>query len=400
MKKYTKLIAITTSAIVLTACAQDQSADAANAKGGGDAKLQETLADPAATGNVALATEVLAEGLSNPWSISFYPNNLILVAERHGAIRAIRDGVLQEARIVGGPQVYVDGQGGLFDILPHQDYANNNVIYISYAGGSKEQNALTVARANFDGIEISNFEEIYVATPLKDTSLHFGGRMDWGTDGKLYVTIGEGSKYKEKSQDMTSSFGAVVRLNEDGTAASGNPDFGVGSPPELYTKGHRNPQGLAVDPERGVIWEHEHGPRGGDEINIIEAGANYGWPIASYGIDYNGAKITPFTQYQDTKQPFKYWTPSIAPSGLAVYRGDLFPEWDGDLLIGAMSSSAGEALHRVVIEDMQEVREERYLLGNRIRDVRVGPDGAIYVATEERRGEPVGKILRLTPAAQ
>ena len=381
--------------LLVAGCGNQNPAGATGAKGSGDASLQKTLSEPAPAGSVGLATQVLAEGLSNPWSISFFPDDLILVTERAGSIRAIRNGVLQDAPIAGGPQVFAQGQGGLFDILLHPNYAQNSVIYISYAGGDASSNGLKVARGKFDGSVITDLEEIYSATPDKDTTLHFGGRMDWGSDGKLYVTIGEGSWYKEEAQDMSSSFGSVIRLNEDGTAAPGNPDFGSSSPAELYTKGHRNPQGLAVDHERDVIWTHEHGPRGGDEINIIEAGQNYGWPFASYGIDYNGARITPFTQYEDTVQPFKYWTPSIAPSGLAVYRGDLFPEWDGDLLIGAM---AGQALHHVAIEDMREASEERYLIGERIRDVRVGPDGAIYVTTEERRGAPVGQVLRITPA--
>ena len=193
---------------------------------------------------------------------------------------------------------------------------------------------------------------------------------------------------------MTSSFGAVIRLNEDGSIPDDNPDFGEGSRPELYSKGHRNPQGMTYDGVRNILWENEHGPRGGDEINIIQPGKNYGWPVASYGIDYNGARITPFTEYQKTTQPIKYWTPSIAPSGLAVYRGDLFDQWDGDLLVGAM---AGTALHRVIMDGDNPVGEERYLIGERIRDVRVGPDGAIYVAVEVRDGDAAGKVLRVTP---
>jgi glucose/arabinose dehydrogenase len=193
---------------------------------------------------------------------------------------------------------------------------------------------------------------------------------------------------------MTTSYGAVIRLNEDGSVPDDNPDFGDGSLPELYSKGHRNPQGLTYDGARDILWETEHGARGGDEINIIKPGANYGWPIATYGIDYNGARITPFTEYEGTTQPFKYWTPSIAPSGLAVYRGDLFEGWDGDLLVGAMALTA---LHRVIMDGDKEVGEERYLVGERVRDVRIGPDGAIYVTTEDRGGEPVGKVLRLTP---
>ena len=365
--------------------------------GGGDARLQETLADPAPEGNLALAVETLAEGLVNPWSIAFLPDGTLLVTEREGRLRVIRDGALVAQPVAGTPETLAWNQGGYFDILPHSDFATNNIVYLSYAHGSRKENALRVARAVFDGKALADFEVIYEAKPLKDTGHHFGGRMVWGGDGKLYVTIGEGSKYKEKSQDITSSFGAVVRLNEDGSVPSDNPDFGDGALPELFTKGHRNPQGLAYDAQRGILWETEHGARGGDEINIIEAGANYGWPIATYGIDYSGAKLTPFTEYEGTTQPVKYWTPSIAPSGLAIYRGTLFSGWDGDLLVGAMSASDGQALHRVMMDGDRPVGEERYLIGDRVRDVRLGPDSAIYVTTEERSGQPVGKVLRLTP---
>lgn len=389
-------------AAITTACSNGESEAAPSSAlqggvGGGDARLQETLADPAPEGDLALNVEALADGLVNPWSIAFLPDGALLVTERAGQLRIIRDGALVEEPIAGTPDTLAWNQGGYFDILLHTDFAANNILYLSYAHGVRTSNALRVARAEFDGEALTNLEVIYEAKPLKDTGHHFGGRMAWGADNKLYVTIGEGSKYKEKSQDLTSSFGAVVRLNEDGSVPSDNPSFGDGALPELFTKGHRNPQGLVYDAERGILWETEHGARGGDEINIIIAGANYGWPIATYGIDYSGAKLTPFTEYEGTTQPVKYWTPSIAPSGLAVYRGDLFSGWDGDLLVGAMSAADGQALHRVIMDGDKPAGEERYLIGERIRDVRLGPDGAIYVTTEERSGEPIGKVLRLTP---
>lgn len=361
--------------------------------GGGDKSLQTTLADPAPAGEVQLKTDVLAEGLDIPWAISFFPEDLILVSERPGSIRAIRGGDLDPSPISGAPDVLASNQGGMFDILPHPDFSTNRTIYLAYAAGTEDANALRVSKATFDGRSISNIETIYEAKPLKDTGHHFGGRLVWGPDGKLFISIGEGSRYKEKALDYSSSFGAIVRLNEDGSIPDDNPDFGEGSLPELFSKGHRNPQGLVYDPIRDILWAHEHGPRGGDEINIIESGENYGWPAASYGIDYNGARITPFTQYEGTKQPFKYWTPSIAPSGMAVYRGDVFSDWDGDLLVGAL---AGQAFHRVIMDGNREIGEERYLIGNRIRDIRVGPDGAIYVAVESN-DDSGGKLLRLTP---
>ena len=401
------LFAACCAAALAAACSNDEGAAASAASGGGlvsgggggDASLQETLAPIAPEGDVALNVETIAEGLVNPWSIAFLPNGDILVTEREGRLRVIRDGVMAEAPVSGTPETLVWNQGGYFDVLPHPDFETNNILYLAYAHGTRGENALKVVRGVFDGESFSAIEEIYEAKPLKNTGHHFGGRMVWGGDGKLYVSIGDGGSTREKAQDMASSFGSVIRINEDGSIPTDNPDFGEGSLPELYSKGHRNGQGLVYDAERGIYWQHEHGPRGGDELNVVEAGENYGWPAASYGIDYNGARITPFTEYEGTTQPVKYWTPSIAPSGLDVYRGDLFADWNGDLLVGAMAGEVSMALHRVIIENGAPAGEERYLvdLGERVREVRVGPDGAIYVTTEERRGAPVGKVLRLTP---
>ncbi|MGE0409634.1 MAG: PQQ-dependent sugar dehydrogenase [Amphiplicatus sp.] len=369
-------------------------------KGDGNAALQTTLAEPAPEGALALDIETIAEGLVNPWSIAFLPEGDILVTERPGRLRIIRDGALVETSVEGVPEVHAEAQGGLFEVLPAPDFADSRRLYLSYAHGTAKANATRIARATFDGAALHDLEVIYEAKPLKDTSLHFGGKLAFGPEGKLFATIGEGSRYKERAQAMSTSFGAVIRLNPDGSIPDGNPDFASDfdddALPELWSKGHRNPQGLAFDEARGVLWENEHGPRGGDEINMIEKGANYGWPLATYGIDYSGARITPFTEYAGTKQPIKYWTPSIGVSGLAIYRGDLFPpEWDGDLLVGAL---AAKALHRIDLDtDGKEIGEERYLIGERVRDVRVGADGAIYVTTEDRNGAPVGKVLRLTP---
>ena len=393
--KLRSFILASTAIAFTTACSENNDAAATSAPAGsGDATLQEALAEAAPEGNVALNIETLAEGLVNPWSIAFLPDGSMLVTERAGRLRVIRDGNLVDAPVTGTPEAYVEGQAGYFDVFPHPDFEQNNVLFLAYAAGAEAENALRIARGTFDGASFNDVEVIYEAKPFKRAGYHYGGRIIWGPDDKLYFTVGEGSRYKELAQDMSTSFGAVIRINEDGSIPDDNPDFGEGSLPELYSKGHRNPQGLAYDATREIFWELEHGPRGGDEINIIDAGANYGWPLASYGIDYNGAKITPFTEYKGTKQPFKYWTPSIGPSGLAVYRGDAFEGWDGDLLVGSM---ALQALHRVIMDGNSEVGEERYLVGERIREVRVGPDGAIYVTTEERGGEPIGTVLRLTP---
>lgn len=337
--------------------------------------------------------ETIADGLNHPWSLAFLPDGSLLVTERAGRLRVIRNGALDPEPVAGTPKAYVRSQAGYFDIVPHPDFAQNHVVFLSYAHGTARANATRVARAVFDGKALRNFKVIFEVRPLKSTAAHYGGRMAFAPDGKLLITTGEGFDYRERAQKLDTTMGKIVRINEDGSIPPDNPFIDTkGALPEIWTYGHRNPQGLAVDPATGVVYMHEHGPRGGDEINIVERGANYGWPIATYGIDYSGAQITPFTEYEGTVQPIKYWVPSIAPSGLAIYHGALFPDWDGDLFVGAL---AGKALHRVDMENGAVVGEETLLkdLNTRIRDVRVGPDGAIYVTTDEENG----RILRLTP---
>lgn len=359
-------------------------------------KTQTTLQPPAPLGAMTLNVETLADGLVNPWSLAFLPDGSILVTERDGKLRVIRDGALVAEPVGGVPTPYVKSQAGLFDVLLHPDFASNRTIFLSFAAGAPDSNATRVISAVFDGASLTNIQTIFETRTKKSTAAHFGGRMALLPDRTLLVTIGDGFDYREQAQHLDSGLGKIVRINLDGTIPGDNPFVSKeGALPEIYSYGHRNEQGLAVDRATGTVWETEHGPMGGDEINIIEPGVDYGWPIATYGLDYSGAQITPFTEYEGTRQPVKYWVPSIAPSGLAIYRGDLFPAWKGDLLVGALAKTA---LHRIDIENGAVVREERYLDGERIRDVREGPDGAIYVTTEDHDGAPVGKVLRLTPA--
>lgn len=378
------------SVIALTAFAAACTGPAGEAR-----KTQTTQAPPALAGGAAIKAETLAEGLVNPWSLAFLPDGSILVTERDGKLRVIRDGALIAEPVAGVPAPYVKSQGGLFDVLLHPDFETNRTLYLSYAAGTPESNATRVISATFDGAALSNIKTIFETATRKDTPVHYGGRMAILPDRTMLVTVGDGFNYREKAQDLSSGLGKIVRLNLDGSIPADNPFVSTeGALPEVYSYGHRNEQGLAVDPATGVIWETEHGPMGGDELNVIEPGANYGWPLATYGLDYSGAQVSPFTDYEGTAQPVKYWVPSIGPSGLAVYKGDLFREWKGDLLVGALAKTA---LHRLDIENGKVVGEERYLEGERIRDVREGPDGAIYVTTEDHEGAPVGKVLRLTP---
>lgn len=337
--------------------------------------------------------ETVAEGLAFPWSLAFLPDGSMLVTEREGRIRIIKDGALQPEPVRGTPEAYVKSQGGYFDIVLHPDYSQNKIVYLSYAHGKSNANATRVVRAIFDGEALENLEVLYEVRPTKDTPAHYGGRMAFLPDGTLLLTTGDGFEYREKAQLLNSALGKIIRINEDGSIPDNNPFTNKkGALPEIWTYGHRNPQGLIFDSQTGTTYMHEHGPKGGDEINIVEPGSNYGWPIATYGIDYSGAQISPFTEYEGTVQPIKYWVPSIAPSGFAIYRGEMFSEWDGDLLVGAL---AGRALHRVDMENGTVVGEEILLkdLGERIRDVRIGPDGAIYVTTDSENG----RVLRLTP---
>jgi aldose sugar dehydrogenase len=337
----------------------------------------------------------IAKGLDHPWSMAFLPDGSMLVTERQGRLRLIKGGVLQPQPIGGVPAVHTGSQAGLFDIVLHPNFAQNNIVYLTYAAGTAAANGTQVARARFDGSMLQELHVIFKAAPLKDTDNHYGGRMAFLADGTFALTIGEGFEYREKAQDLSSDLGKIVRLNEDGSVPQDNPFIGQsGVRPEIYTWGHRNEQGLIFDAQSGLLYETEHGPRGGDELNIIVAHKNYGWPVITYGMDYSGAYVSPYTQRPGLEQPVIYWTPSIAPSGLAMYRGEKFPDWKGDLFVGAL---AFKHLRRVHLDERGNVVNQEELLNDlhwRIRDVRAAPDGYLYVCTDE----PDGRVLRLEPA--
>src|SRR6202167_1778684 len=336
----------------------------------------------------------IAKGLDHPWSMAFLPDGSMLVTERVGRLRLIKGGSLLPQPIAGVPAVHTGSQAGLFDIVLHPNFAQNNIVYLTYAAGTKAANGTQVGRARFDGSALQDLQVIFKAMPLKDTDNHYGGRMVFLPDGTFVLTIGEGFEYREKAQDLTSDLGKIVRLNEDGTVPPDNPFIRQASArPEIYTWGHRNEQGLIFDVPSGRLYETEHGPRGGDELNIIVASRNYGWPVITYGMDYSGAYVSPYTQRPGLEQPVIYCTPSIAPSGLAMYRGDKFPAWRGDLFVGAL---AFKDLRRVHLDASGEVAAQEELLNDlhwRLRDVRAPPDGYLYVCTDEDDG----RVLRLAP---
>lgn len=338
----------------------------------------------------------IAKGLDHPYSIAFLPDGGMLVTERAGRLRLIKDGALVTTPIAGVPTVHTGSQAGLFDVVLHPQFAENSLLYLVYAHGTAAENQTRIAVARYDGSALQDLRVIFDAKPSKDTNNHYGGRLAFLGDGMMAVSIGDGFEYREKAQDPGSHLGKILRLNDDGTPAAGNPFAGrTDVRPEIYSLGHRNEQGLVYDAERGVLFETEHGPQGGDELNVIEPGRNYGWPVITYGLDYTGALVSPFTEREGMEQPVVQWTPSIAPSGLAVYRGDKFPAWVGDLFVGAL---AHKHLRRVDLDDNgQVVGQEQLLtkLNERIRDVRVGPDGYIYVTTDAVEG----RVLRLEPAS-
>jgi glucose/arabinose dehydrogenase len=342
----------------------------------------------AAAGDYQLTT--IAEGLELPWCITLLPDGDFLVTERPGRLRRLgADGNIGEP-ITGVPPVLFAGQGGLHDVLLDPDFAENGTIYLSYAHGDMRANGTRIARATLRGDTLENVEPIFTAEPLKRGPQHFGAKMVLLPDRTLMLTTGDGFDYRELAQNPFVTLGKTIRINTDGSIPADNPFAdGADGHPAVYSYGHRNPQGLARDPVSGVIYQHEHGPRGGDEVNRIEPGRNYGWPAITYGVDYSGAYVSPFTEHPGMEQPLRYWVPSIAPSGLAVYTGALFPDWQGSLLVGALNE--GE-VRRVTIEEDGSTSEEAVFseVAERVRDVRVGPDGTIYLVTDP------GRILRVS----
>lgn len=335
--------------------------------------------------------EVVAEGLNHPWAMAFLPGGDYLVSMKAGEVRRISaEGEVGEP-IAGGPATWFAGQGGYFDIALAPDFSKSSLVYLAYAGGDRRANRTTIMRARLAGNRFEDAKTIFAASPDKDTSAHYGGKLLFLADGTLLLTTGDGFEYREAAQSAHSHLGKVIRINADGSAPEGNPYAAGGGDPLVYSLGHRNPQGLALDPATGAIYLHEHGPKGGDEVNLIKPGHNYGWPAVSYGVNYSGALVSPFTQAPGITDPLHYWVPSIAPSGLVFYTGKAFPEWQGDLLVGAL---VDREVRRLDLEDGQVVKEEALFseINARIRDLRQGPGGALYVLTDGKGG----KLIRIS----
>ena len=317
----------------------------------------------------AYELKTVAEGFDFPWSIDFATNGDRFVVELAGDLRVVNAKGEVSDPIQGVPEVFRASQGGLFDVLLHPQFAQNNTLYLSYAAGDVESNATTVARATFDGAKLNNVEVIFSVSPQKYAPLHYGGRLAWMTDGTLLLTTGDGFDFREKAQDISNQMGKTIRMNADGSAPADNP---IADSPYVYSYGHRNPQGLVVS-ANGTIYQHEHGPAGGDEINIIQPGHNYGWPAITHGMDYNGAYVSPFKELAGMTQPIHTWVPSIAPSGFMINEGDVFPEWQGSLFVGALVDME---VRRVALNGDQVASEEPLFaeLEARIRDLRQAPE--------------------------
>jgi glucose/arabinose dehydrogenase len=334
----------------------------------------------------------VARELENPWGLAFLPDGRMLVTERPGNLRIVaRDGKIS-APLKGVPKVQASGQGGLLDVLLDAEFANNATLYLSYAEPGEGGAGTAVARAKFSEGGLSDVKVIFRQSPKVGGGLHFGSRIVQARDGKLFITMGERYQ-RDRAQDLGVHLGKVVRINPDGSVPPDNPFVGrQGALPEIWSYGHRNSQGAALNPATGAFWMHEHGAQGGDEINIPEPGKNYGWPVITHGIDYNGAPIGEGKAKAGMEPPRYFWVPSIAPSGMAFYTGDAFPKWKGNLFVGSLKFGR---LVRLELDGMKVTHEERLLkeVGARVRDVRMGLDGLLYVLTDESGG----RLLRLEP---
>lgn len=359
------------------------------------ALLAVALVNPA-TARDEYRIETLTEGLQYPWALAFLPDGRMLVTEREGRLRMIEaDGTLRDEPIEGVPTGYQDVQAGLMHVALDPEFGTTPWVYLTLAYGREDANNTRLIRGRLVEDRLEDVETLFDAHPAKAGGSHFGGRIAFLPDKTLILTLGDGFDYREQAQNLDNHLGTLVRLTRDGKAPEDNPFYGrTGMANEIYSYGHRNVQGIAYDKKNDRLLINEHGPKGGDEINLIEAGANYGWPLATFGLDYTGAQISPFQSQPDTVAPLLHWTPSIAPSALTIYDGTLFPDWQGDLFNAALAS---KEVRRVRLVEGQVAEQQSLFaeLDERIRDVQVGPDGALYLLTDS----PEGRLLKVTPAA-
>lgn len=343
-------------------------------------------------GNIQV--KVIAEGLENVWGMAFLPDGSLLVNERPGRMRIVTaDGKLGQP-LTGLPEIFANGQGGLLDVVTAPDFATSKKIYFSYSEPGKGGNSTAVSSAILNGNALENVTRVFSQQPKIDSTAHFGSRLVWAPDGTLFITLGDRYSEKDKAQTLDNHQGKVVRINADGTVPQDNPFVKTpGALPEIWSYGHRNVQGAAINPLTKELWTGEHGPQGGDELNIDRAAKNYGWPVITYGENYGGGKIGQGTEKEGMEQPVYKWVPSIATAGFIFYTGDKFPKWKNNIVLASLRE---QTLVRLELDGDKIVKEERLLkgpVGQRLRSVVQGPDGLIYLTTDESKG----KILQLSP---
>lgn len=364
------------------------------------------LTQSQSTENIASTSDyqkiTVVENLEHPWSIDWLPDGTMLITERPGRLRIVRDGNLEPTPIAGVPQVFAVGQGGLLDVSVHPRFAENRWIYLTYSHGDRSANRTRIARARLENDTLQELKVIFEVSQTKTGGQHFGSRIMWLPDGTLLATIGDGGNppvelngefIRQQAQNRNSHLGKVIRLNDDGSTPTNNPfAASTDAQPAVLSYGHRNIQGIALDPTKNRIWVTEHGSRGGDELNLIEPGQNYGWPVVTHSREYSGGLISPEKSRPGLIDPKVVWTPAIAPSGLAFYNGSRFPQWQGNLFAGGLVS---QDLRRIELDEVGNVIAQHSIpVGQRVRDVRQGPDGLLYVLTDRQNGQ----LIRLEPA--
>ncbi len=338
-----------------------------------------------------IRVETLAEGLEHPWGLAFLPDQRMLVTERPGRLRIVSPAGDISEPVTGIPEVFARGQGGLLDVALDPEFTSNKLVYLSFAEPGEGGASTAVARGQLEDVALKNVEVVFRQQPKVEGGNHFGSRLAFSTDDKLFITMGERFKF-DPAQDLSNHLGTIARIHPDGSVPEDNPFVDrQGAEPEIWSYGHRNIQAAAIHPETGQLWEIEHGPKGGDELNIAEAGRNYGWPLVSWGRHYDDRDIPNPPTQPKLAQSIYQWTPVIAPSGMTFYTGDQFPEWRGNILVGGL---VAQAIVRLSQDGEEITEEERIKLGARIRDVVQGAEGAVYALTDQANG----KILRLTPA--
>ncbi|MBE9241988.1 PQQ-dependent sugar dehydrogenase [Synechocystis salina] len=396
------------SGIALSSCGVFSQADLVNTEAGQTSPRPTNSMEVAQTPQKEIKAVPIISGLEHPWGMAWLPNGDILITERPGRLRIVRNGVLdpeaiggvEEVATVSAQQLFASQQGGLLDIALHPRFAENRFVYFTYSHGTQQANRTRVARAVFDGEKLTDWQVIFEVGQTKSGGQHFGSRLTWLPDETLLVSIGDGGNppvqlegdfIRQQAQNLASHLGKVIRINDDGTIPADNPF--VDSPeaaPEIWSYGHRNIQGMAYDPITQQVWATEHGSRGGDELNLIQKGENYGWPVVSFSKEYStGQPVAPVTSRPDMVDPLQVWTPAIAPSGLAIYRGDRHPNWQGTIFAGGLVDRG--IRHLRVGENNEIISETTIAIGDRVRDIRQGPDGHVYVLTDNNNGQ----LLRL-----